>query len=376
MNIRVLIVIPLALVCGLSAVFLVRALRNPVAAPVVERTPVVFAVEEVKIGEMFSEKGVEIRQLPVEDVPEDAIRKVTDVVDRAARSTIDKGDMIREPKLAEKGAGRGMAALIKPGMRAFTIQTPSFSSSLAGFLLPGNRVDVLLTSTPAAGGDTANVTTSTLLEDVEILAVHTNVSSPSANKINPDEARSVTLAVTPTDAQRLDLGQNRGTLHLTLRNPNDKNHAKADPSTLLDLQDARPVPEVVKAVEPAPVVVVEPPKPKPKLRPRGVATIVLARTLRGTQVGRETLKVMIPAHDTLKSYAVATPYGLYRLDDSLVLEADPNAPAGEERIGENDRGMQLSSQPSLFSDDIFEDSSVLKVGKRVSEMGKVPRVGN
>ena len=47
--------------------------------------------------------------------------------------------MIREKKLAEKGSGRGMAALIKPGMRAFTIQTPSLSSSMAGLILPGNR---------------------------------------------------------------------------------------------------------------------------------------------------------------------------------------------------------------------------------------------
>lgn len=345
MNIRALIVVPLALVCGLSAVFLVKALRKPLTAPVVDRTPVVFAIEDVRTGEMVSEKGIEIRQMPTDDVPDDAIRKVTDAIDRAAKSTIDKGDMLRELKLADKGAGRGMAALIKPGMRAFTIQTPSFSSSLAGFLLPGNRVDVMLTATPAPGGspagnDPSSVTTSTLLQDVEILAVHTNVSTPSANKINPDDARSVTLSVTPSDAQRLDLGQNRGTLHLTLRNPNDKNHAKADPSTLLDLQDARPAPpEVANAVETA-TEVVEPPKPK---RQGGIATIVLARTLRGTQAGRETLKVMVPSHDTLKNFAVATPYGLYRLDDSLVLERDPNGPSGEDLF--RDAKVQLTSKP-------------------------------
>ena len=128
MSARGLIVIVLALVCGLSAVFLVKALRNPVAAPVIERTGVVFAAADVKTGEMVSESGLEVRQIPSADVPDDAIRKISDAIDRAAKSTIDKGDMIRELKLAEKGAGRGMAALIRPGMRAFTIQTPSFSS--------------------------------------------------------------------------------------------------------------------------------------------------------------------------------------------------------------------------------------------------------
>ena len=78
MNIRALIVVPLALVCGLSAVFLVKALRNPVAAPVINRTPVVYAIEDVKTGEMITEKGVEIRQVPTEDVPEDAIRTIAE----------------------------------------------------------------------------------------------------------------------------------------------------------------------------------------------------------------------------------------------------------------------------------------------------------
>ena len=239
MNARSLLVIVLALVCGLSAVFLVNALRRPVTAPTVERTGVVFATADVQTGEMITEAGVEVRQVPVADVPEDAIRQVSDAIDRAARSTIDTGDMLRQIKLADKGAGRGMAALIKPGMRAFTIQTPSFSSSLAGFLLPGNKVDVLLTAS-SAGGDANTEATLTLLQDVEILAVHTNVNQPTANKINPDDARSVTLQVTPENARRLDLAQNRGTLHLTLRNPSDKGRETAGVATLADIQGLKP----------------------------------------------------------------------------------------------------------------------------------------
>ena len=249
MNARGIIVVALALVCGLSAVFLVKALRSPVAAPTVERTGVVFAIEDVKTGEMVGATSVEVRQVPVADVPEDAIRKVDDALDRAAKSTIDKGDMLRARKLAEKGAGRGMAALIRPGMRAFTIQTPSFSSSLAGFLLPGNKVDVLLTAT-STGPDAAGETTLTLLQDVEILAVHTNVGQPSASKINPDDARSVTLQVTPEDARRLDLGQNRGTLHLSLRNPADKGRDTSGTATLADIQGLRPKAAAAPTVRP------------------------------------------------------------------------------------------------------------------------------
>ncbi len=219
MSPRGMIVIVLALVCGLSAVFLVQAIRKPVAVPTIDRTPVVFAIEDVKTGEMVTEKGVEIRQIPSEQVPEDAIRKISDAIDRAAKATVDKGDMLRELKLADKGAGRGMAALIKPGMLAAVIQTPSFSASMGGFLLPGDRVNINLTPSAGPGGPEAP---RILLEDVKVLAVDKNVNQPAANKINPEETRFVTVEVTPDDALRLDQGQSQGTLTLKLRNPGDK----------------------------------------------------------------------------------------------------------------------------------------------------------
>ena len=205
MNPRTLIVVVLAGVCGLSAMVLVQALRKPAGAPVVPTTPVVFAVDDLKPGETISAAMIELKPMPVDQVPEDAIRKLEDALDRASRSQLDKGDMLREKKLAEKGAGRGMAALVRSGMRAFTIQTPSFSGSLAGFILPGNRVDVLLTMTVNSGrerdDETGGGSTTTLLQNVEILAVHTTVNTPTANKINPDDARSITLLVSPEDSR-------------------------------------------------------------------------------------------------------------------------------------------------------------------------------
>ena len=154
---------------------------------------------------------------------------------------IDKGDLLKGKKLAERGAGRGMAALIKPGMRAITIPTPSVSTSLAGFLLPGNRVDILLTTSSAGGttDESGGATTTTLLENVEILAVHTTVNTPTANKIDPDQARSVTVQVSPDDANRLQLAQTKGTLHLSLRNLKDTEDSEAAPATLADIQDLK-----------------------------------------------------------------------------------------------------------------------------------------
>jgi pilus assembly protein CpaB len=140
-------------------------------------------------------------------------------------------------------------------MRAFTIHTPSIESGVAGFVLPGNRVDVLLTvgelpgtnpvafSTPLASPPLFNAprptgggSTTTLLQNIEILAVDQKIEAPAENKMDARELRSVTLLVTPQHANLLDLGQSKGTLHLALRNIEDKDSARTRPATLTDLQ--------------------------------------------------------------------------------------------------------------------------------------------
>ncbi len=301
MNPRMLIVGALTLVCGISAVVLVQALRKP-AGPAIERTAVVYAAADIKPGETIGAEMIELRPIPVGEVPEGAILKLADALDRAAQSPLDKGDMLREKKLTERGAGRGMAALIRPGMRAFTILTPSFSSSMAGFLLPGNRVDVLMTANSSGGPDdeSGGAMTKTLIHNVEILAVHTTVNAPLANKINPDDARSVTLLVTPEDVELLELGQNKGTLHLSLRNPKDVGVAKAQPRTVADLQlfPVKPKPPAVVAAAPAPPAPAPgsmfgmlgggEPKPEVKLEP----VRLTVRTLRGTLAGADVTTIL------------------------------------------------------------------------------------
>lgn len=248
---RTVIVVMLALVCGLAAaVGILQVMKRP-AAPIKTET-VLFAATDIQRGESIDEKMIEVRKVPVGQVPPGALSKVTDVVGRSAHFPMLKGDALADAKLTAKGAGGGMAALIRPGMRAFTIQTPTLSSSLAGFLLPGNKVDVLLTI--GNGNDTTGSATTTLLQNVEILAVHTNVDSPAANKIDPNEARSVTLLVTPDDAALLDLGQNKGTLHLTLRNPKDAESKPRKEATIADLHipGSAPATPSPASTEPAP----------------------------------------------------------------------------------------------------------------------------
>lgn len=160
-----MIVVVLALVCGLAAaVGILQVMKKP-AAPV-KTEPVLFAAADIQRGETIDEKMIEVRKVPVGQVPPGALGKLADVVGRAAHYPMLKGDALADAKLTAKGAGGGMAALIRPGMRAFTIQTPTLSSSLAGFLLPGNKVDVLLTISGSGNpnDNSGGTATTTLLQ--------------------------------------------------------------------------------------------------------------------------------------------------------------------------------------------------------------------
>src|SRR5262249_6360669 len=151
----------------------------------------------------------------------------------------------------------------------FTISTTTHASGVAGFIIPHSRVDVLLTVTRTGGqtDPTGGGQTSTLIQDVEILAVDQLVKAPADNRVDPKELRSVTLLVTPQQAAKLDLGQNKGILHLALRNPEDHVPAGTRPATLADLglyeeppkQEARKEPEKVAAAAPAPLLPSPPP---------------------------------------------------------------------------------------------------------------------
>jgi pilus assembly protein CpaB len=157
-------------------------------------------------------------------------------------------------------------------MRGFTIPTPNISAGVAGFILPGNKVDVLLTVSGSGLNDAASRTI-TLLQGVEILAVDQRVEAPAENKVDAKELRSVTLLVTPDQAAKLDLGQNKGVLHLSLRNPEDQAPANARPATMDDLGLGEDKPrEVPKGDKWAP----PPQKPPPE---------VWLRTVRGTSEG-------------------------------------------------------------------------------------------
>ena len=263
MSVRSLLLVVLALILGGSTAMLVNSFMQrvhdpksavvPVVVPV--PVPVVVAVVDLPRGASITPEAVKIKEFPRDLVPAGALSKLEDAVNRGIFVPLTKDEPILESKLAPKGAGRGLSALIPSGMRAYSVKVPDVAQGVAGFILPGNRVDVLLSLGEISGtNETGGGSTITLLQNVEILAVDQKMDAPSDNKVDTKDLRSVTLLVTPQQANRLDLGQNKGMLHLALRNREDNEDAQTRPATLIGLRPPEP-PPLPKAPEPPPPTV-------------------------------------------------------------------------------------------------------------------------
>jgi pilus assembly protein CpaB len=207
--------------------------KGSAASPRADSVAVVVAAQNIPRGASIAPDMIRTRAYPRDVLPPGTLTKVDDVLDRAVFVPLLKDEPVLDGKLAPKGARRGMAALVPDGMRAFTIHTPSVASGVGGFILPGNKVDVLLTMEGKRGG-----ITTTLVQNLEILAVDQRIDAPADNRVDPNQLRSVTLLVTPDQAARLGLGQNKGALHLALRNHKDDQLVATAPARAIELDDS------------------------------------------------------------------------------------------------------------------------------------------
>lgn len=285
MSVRTLVVLALAIICGGSSAAGVFLMRNkPAEAPKPETVSVVVATRDIARGEVIGEQLVAARDWPAGMQPPSSHVDTSKILNRTALTPIMAGEPVLEGKVADLEAGRGLAALIPEGHRAYTIQTSHVGSNVAGFVMPGNRVDVLLTLRGGPNDKTGGGSSTTLLQAVEILAVDQRLDAPTENRV--EQLRSVTLLVTPEEAALLDLGHNMGTLALSLRNPSDTMKAETKPATVNVLRftqkdPAEELPNLLADATPPEPHVVQKPVVKKK-RPRPLQTY----TLRGRSTGR------------------------------------------------------------------------------------------
>ncbi len=287
MNLRTGLLGMLALVfSGATALGVYLFVGKP-TDPGFDTVSIVVAVGQVPRGVTLTEEMLATRDWPKGFVPEGVLFELDEAVGRTVWVPLVASDPIVESKLATLGAGRGMAALIPKGMRAVTIQTPNVATGVAGFILPGNKVDVLWALGQSTQDDlTGGGSTVTLLQNVEILAVDQQIEVTNENRGDSRDLRSVTLLTSPADAARLDLAQNKGTLRLSLRNPEDSLIDDIAMATLLGIRGSS-VPTFVMKTTDSPAL--EDPEQRPTVSlPREI--VIPIRTLRGTSSGAVYLR--------------------------------------------------------------------------------------
>src|SRR5580704_929728 len=211
---RLLMIGVLALALGFFAsVYVYRNLQP--GRPNDAGVDVIVAADDLQVGAKVEERDIRVIKIPKEDLPPGAPRRRADVLGHGVIIPISQGEFILPNKLAGENAGSGLPSLIPPGMRAVSVRVNEVVS-VAGFVTPGTRVDVLLTGTPGAGSEQQ---TTTVLQNVAVLA-----SGHTLERTATGEAQNtpvITLLVSPEDAQRLTLASQEGHIQLSLRNPLD-----------------------------------------------------------------------------------------------------------------------------------------------------------
>ena len=198
-------------------------------------------------------------------MPANAISNPDDVIGRGLILPVIQNEPILPMKLASKEAGAGLPPSIPPGLRAVSVRVNEVIG-VAGYVLPGTRVDVVATVSPTQ--QQGDMTSKVILTNVQVLAAGTKIDRDT-DKNKPMPVSVVTLLVDPDEAERLTLASTEGKIQLALRNPLDKGAPVTrgiKPAVLLGLMASTTRPTRVAssstgkpapAVEPAPHPTVE-----------------------------------------------------------------------------------------------------------------------
>jgi pilus assembly protein CpaB len=214
---RLLMIGGLALAVGLLVSYSVYSrLRFSAGSNNTERAVgVVVAANDILVGIKLADHDVGMVTIPQSAVPPGFFSDKSKVLGRGAILPISKGEFILPSKLAALNAGGGLPSLIPPGMRAVSVRVNDVVS-VAGFVQPGTRVDVLATGNEGGGGGRQ---TTTVLENVAVIAVGKSLDRSAST--DAQTAPVITLLVSPDDAQKLALVSQEGRIQLSLRNPLD-----------------------------------------------------------------------------------------------------------------------------------------------------------
>ncbi|MEO7651968.1 MAG: Flp pilus assembly protein CpaB [Bryobacteraceae bacterium] len=221
---------------------------------------VVVAAEALPLGLLVKPNHIKVIKVPVELAPKSGFSKVDDVLERSVVSNIMADEALVEGRLAPRGSGFGLSPIIPSGMRAVAVRVNEIIG-VAGFVLPGMRVDILVTGRPSTGS--ADTMTTTVLQNITVLSANQQMQPDQRGQaIN---ATVVNLLVTPDQAETITLAASEGRIQLVLRNAVDNKVEKTTGRQTSELYNQRraPVPAAAPRPRPQPVKVAAAPPPPP-----------------------------------------------------------------------------------------------------------------
>jgi pilus assembly protein CpaB len=262
---RLFVVLLIALTAGGVLAFATYNYVNtsqPSESISVPTRPVVVAAADLGVGAEIRQDRVRVIQWPAGSVPEGATGDPKDLIGRGVILPIVANEPILPNKLSATEAGAGLPPAIPPGLRAVSVRVNEVIG-VAGYVVPGTRVDVVATVSPTQ--QQQDMTSKVILPNVQVLAAGTRLEQ-DANAEKPMPVSVVTLLVNPEESERLTLAATEGKIQLALRNPLDQQNPATPgirPATLLGT--APPVRRAAgpSAPRPAPhqVVAAGPPSP-------------------------------------------------------------------------------------------------------------------
>ncbi len=267
MNKRFLGVLAFAtIVATIASLLLYRLLLNrpQTTKAAISSAQIVLAGRDIEIGTVLKEEDVKLADWPG-TVPTGASTKVQDVIGRGVMTPIYAKEPLIESRLAPKGAGGGLAAMIPRGMRATAVRVNEVVG-VAGFVVPGMHVDVLISGNRPGGAGNLGTLSKTLLQNLEVLSAGQDFKKDAEGK--PIAVQVVNLLVTPEQAEQLSLAASQTQIQLILRNPLDREISKTPGAAMANLFNGGkltpidvPAPRPRVAAAP-PVVKAEPPPKK------------------------------------------------------------------------------------------------------------------
>jgi pilus assembly protein CpaB len=218
MKFKTVVLLAVAVGCGLVAMLGVQQLTKKGPASEEEYAQVLFAAIEITSGTLLDESNVSFKRWPKDQVPAGAVTSAEQYEQRSIRGNVVPGEMIMLAKLSEKGVW-GASADIPEGMRVVTVPV-DLTKSHSGLVQAGDRVDVMVTY-KSRNDQGMSTRTRTFLEAIKVFATDSRRASEVTKDGEEVKAKNISLLVTPEQANLVMLATNKGQIHLALRHKGD-----------------------------------------------------------------------------------------------------------------------------------------------------------